>query len=382
VDEYFQGAVRQLIERGQLLISMIPTGLSREFHRLEDTCRRRLASVLDDLNNLITDPRLLLPTNQPERLRQFKRAIWEMDLLETVCITALERAKDSDKHLNRVVERIRIEIAYPMLPPVVTPLSQSYFQAYPKFNLMLVPLSEGHFLLHLPDLYHELAHPLLLTRYDRRTQPFKDAFIEVTDHISEHIEHELEREKRGSGPQLFSFYLQQWLKHWILNWTTEFLCDLFAVYTLGPAYAWSHLHLSATRGGDPFKVPTMSGGATTHPADGARMAAILHGLTLTGFANEAAQVEERWNDLIQASGATPDPDYRRCFPRHLLHMVAEKALLGVRGMNCRLANSTVVDVVHTTLNRAWIEFWRDPAGYANWEKAAVETLRQECMKPP
>ena len=63
-------------------------------------------------------------------------------------------------------------------------------------------------------------------------------------------------------------------------------------------------------------------------------------------------------------------------------MVAEKALLGVRGMNCRLANSTVVDVVHTTLNRAWIEFWRDPAGYANWEKAAVETLRQECMKPP
>jgi len=146
--------VRQLVERGQLLISMIPTGLSREFHRLEDTCRERLGDVLDDLNKLTSDPRMLLPGNQPERLRQFKRAIWQMDLLETVCISALERAKDSDKYLNRLVERIRIEIAYPMLPPVVTPLSQSYFQTYPKFNLMLVPLSEGHFLLHLPDLYH------------------------------------------------------------------------------------------------------------------------------------------------------------------------------------------------------------------------------------
>ena len=109
LNDYFQGAVRQLIERGQLLISMIPTGLSREFHRLEDTCRDRLSDVLDELNELINDPKMLATANQPERLRQFKRAIWQMDLLETVCIAALERAKDSDKHLNRLVERIRIE---------------------------------------------------------------------------------------------------------------------------------------------------------------------------------------------------------------------------------------------------------------------------------
>ena len=71
MNDYFQGAVRQLVERGQLLISMIPTGLSREFHRLEDTCRERLGDVLDDLNKLTSDPRMLLPGNQPERLRAF-----------------------------------------------------------------------------------------------------------------------------------------------------------------------------------------------------------------------------------------------------------------------------------------------------------------------
>lgn len=380
MNDYFQGAVRQLLERGQLLISLIPTGLSREFHRLEDICRERLADVLDELNELINNPKMLRPKNQPERLRQYKRAIWEMDLLETVCIAALERAKDFDKHLNRLVERIRIEIAYPMLPPVVTPLSQSYFQTYPKFNLMLVPLSEGHFLLHLADMYHELAHPLLVSRYDRRIQPFKDSFIEVIEVVTDYIEDEVEREKRGGGPPLISFYLHQWLKYWIVNWTTEFFCDLFALYTVGPAYAWSHLHLAATRGEDPFKVPTMNGGSTTHPADGARMAIMLHALTLIGFAQEAVEIEDRWNELLAAGRAHPDPDYRRCFPRYLLETVAEKALAGVKGMNCRVVDPTTDDVVHNILNGAWKEFWRDPVGYTEWEKSAVETLRQECMK--
>lgn len=367
------------MERGQLLISMIPTGLSREFHRLEDTCRERLSNVLDALNELIKNPKMLVPGNQPERLRQFKRAIWEMDLLETVCIAALERAKDGDKHLNRVVERIRIEIAYPMLPPVVAPLSQSYFQTYPKFNLMLVPLSEGHFLLHLPDMYHELAHPLLTARYDRRIQPFQDSFIEVIDVVTKYIEDEIEREKRGGGPALLTFYLEQWLRYWIFNWATEFFCDLFAVYTLGPAYAWSHLHLSATRGEDPFKVPTM-GGSTSHPADGARMSALLHGLTLTGFSKEAAEIEIRWNELLIAANSKADPDYRRCFPSRILETMADKALVGVKAMNCRIAEPTTSGTVHDTLNQAWTEFWRSPANYAEWERTAVEALRQECMK--
>ena len=60
----------------------------------------------------------------------------------------------------------------------------------------------------------------------------------------------------------------------------------------GRRMRWSHLHLSATRGEDPFKVPTMNGVSTTHPTDGARMAVLLHGLTLTGFVKEAAEGEE------------------------------------------------------------------------------------------
>jgi hypothetical protein len=60
--------------------------------------------------------------------------------------------------------------------------------------------------------------------------------------------------------------------------------------------------------------------------------------------------------------------------------MAEKALAGVKAMNCRIAEPTTSGTVHDTLNRAWKEFWRSPADYAEWEKVAVEALRQECIK--
>ena len=45
---------------------------------------------------------MLEPDVQPERLRRFRRAVWELDFLETVCIAALERAIETDKYLNQL----------------------------------------------------------------------------------------------------------------------------------------------------------------------------------------------------------------------------------------------------------------------------------------
>jgi hypothetical protein len=377
VNDYFQGAVNQLIEKGQHLISIIPTGLSWEFRLLEKICRDKLIAVLKDLEELINNSELLLPQNQPERLRQFKRAVREMDRVQTIGIAALERAKEGDRHLNRYVERVRKEIIYPILPPVVTPLSQSYFQTYADFSLMRVPLSEGNFLLHLPDMYHELAHLLLLAKYETKVKPFIDAFMEVINIVTAYFGEELEKESRRQGPELFTFYLNQWSKYWIINWAVELFCDLFAVYTLGPAYAWSHLHLSATRGEDPFAVPTL-GGFSTHPADAARMTSLLHGLTLIGFSEKAAEIEGRWEQLVSATGKRPEPEFRRCYPKHILEAFAEKALQGVQTMGCRIVNPGTTDIFHDALNGAWDQFWRDPATYAQWEKSAVKVLRERC----
>ncbi len=80
--------------------------------------------------------------------------------IEGIGIFALKRATDEDAFLNRLITDIGTEIAYPLVTPVVCHMSQDYFHIYPDFNLLCLPLIESRFLLHLPDVYHELCHPM------------------------------------------------------------------------------------------------------------------------------------------------------------------------------------------------------------------------------
>ena len=173
MNDYFQGSVRQHIERGRLLLAKIPTKLPREFHLLAQVCRKELDTILDALRSLIEDPKMELSGNQTKRLRLFQQLVAHMNFLETVGIAALERHNETDLMLNKLIERIRTEISYPLLPPVVSSLSQQYFHIYPQLSLLCVPLGEANFLLHLPDLYHELAHSLITEKYDPKVRPFK-----------------------------------------------------------------------------------------------------------------------------------------------------------------------------------------------------------------
>lgn len=176
-----------------------------------------------------------------------------------------------------------------------------------------------------------------------------------------------------------SDYLELWLICRLKGWAEEFFCDLFAVYTLGPAFACAHLHLSATCGDEPYKVP-LGMRITTHPPDSARMTAMLEGLTLAGFAKEATEIEDRWNRFISTAQTQIDPEYLRCFPQRVIKMLAEKAFRGVAEMKCRIAKPETDDFAHCAFNQAWIEFWRNPSSYADWEKKTVDLLKDECQR--
>jgi hypothetical protein len=379
LNDYFIGAIKQHQERGRRLIERIPPDLPREFHVLVQKCNDELTRLLDHLRELLEDPLMKLPDYQSERLRQFRRIVEHMSLLETTAVAALERHNQDDIFLNGLIEIIKAETRYPLLPPVVTSLSQQYFHIFPNLNLLFVPLSEGDFLLHLPDLYHELAHPLITERYNPRVKPFQAAISTALDIVLGYIGDERSKEERRGihAPKRIGFYLYLWQKCW-LEWLIEFFCDLYGICAIGPAFAWSHIYLCAKFSNDPYDVPTMS--LLSHPADDARMKAMLYALTMLGFKDEANDIKVKWEELLTISGAKATPEYRRCFPDSLIQRIAEEAVAGVNSIGCCVAGPNTGTPIYTLLNEAWKEFWRDPVRYIAWEREAVKGIRGLTMK--
>jgi hypothetical protein len=368
VNDYLDGSVHQLVRRGKLLLSKIPRNLPREFHLLEQRCRDRIQRVLDELRE---NPGVQLPA---VRLRALRRAVNELDYLETVGVAALNRADlEEDVWLNQLILRITQEMSYPLLPPVVTTLSHSYFHIYVDLNLMRVPLAEGSFLLHLPDLYHELAHPLLIYPDDPCVEPIQIQLLKALEFVLLHNAREIEKLERKGVHEEFKLYTLLWSECWWRFWGFEFFCDLFSVYTVGPAYAWAHYHLSAKRGADPFQVPTKS--LLSHPADAARMCTILHALEQIGFVEEAQTIRQRWDELVAISGFEPRPEYYRCYPEHITECLVQCSLDGTRAIGCNVVGPYATGSMFELLNGAWSQFWKDPQTYSTWEQQMVDSLR-------
>ena len=132
---------------------------------------------------------------------------------------------------------------------------------------------------------------------------------------------------RGGAPVDFRADFDVWEYFWITYWLTEFFCDLFATYTLGPAFAWSHLHLYMKQGGDAFELPGEMQLAT-HPADAARMELMLSVLLRAGFDEDASAISEKWSQALAHAHSQARPNYDHCYPDDLLHTVCARACEG------------------------------------------------------
>src|SRR5262249_21339204 len=152
------------------------------------------------------------------------------------------------------------------------------------------------------------------------------------------------------GPKQFTNYFHVWGKSW-LEWAVELFCDLFAVYTVGPAFGWSHVHLFTKLGDNPYRVPLVE--KSSHPADQARMQVILHGLCLIGFEDKAQQIEQRWTQIVRISGAIEEPEYQRCYPNDLLEKFAQKAYEAAIESQCRVVGPDADQPIFQMLNEAW-----------------------------
>jgi hypothetical protein len=370
--EYLVGSVSQLLERARHLQGAISQQYPPEFWPLAQTCRNQINNLIAGFQALLNDPRFQKPDAQNIRLRAYTRLVDELDFIECVGFSALIRIHEDDKTMTWLVGEIAREINYPLVPPVVSCQStfSSYFHAFPALNLLRVPLKEGWFLLHLPDLYHEVAHFILEEENNPRVDPFRKAHVTASNAATKHLAELLSRPSRG--PEADQQKLLTWTASWMGAWSIEFFCDLFGTLAVGPAYGWAHLHLCAQRGGDPFLVE--SSPDSTHPADEARMTVILESLVLLGYGADAQSIEAKWQELNACAGHKTNADYQRCFPRSVLKQFATVALAGYQAMGCRLSARDSQCRIHDLLNGAWGEFWKSPTGFARWEQEARAKL--------
>ncbi|MDE2734274.1 MAG: hypothetical protein OXI72_07780 [Gemmatimonadota bacterium] len=374
IEDYLQGTLDQLAERAKVLKGRIPTRrLPAVYRGLDQKSRDLTDETIDKIKRIQTAPEFQLPQNQPQRFRALSGAVQDIDFLETVAISALVRAGDDDHRLNSLLGRICDEIEFPLIPPVVTTLSDFslYYHIYCNLNLMRVPLQESRFMLHLPDLYHELCHPLLHETNNPSVEPLRDAAVMALGEVLNYLDQELQKERRSRSSPYMEFVIQRWQNRWT-DWIQELFCDLFAVYTLGPAMAWSHFHLVAKSGRDTFNYSMEK-----HPSNSARMDGMLYALRLAGFTDEATRIRAHWLELLKTIGSEPDGVHGRCYPQHLLNRIAECALKGVQGIKCRIARRDTTGEVHELLNEAWERFWSAPSDYVEWERQAVERLFNE-----
>lgn len=370
MQHYLEAIILETIERAKRLKTRFPTPPSLHFQALVQKCVTLIDENIAALNSLYYAPEHQILPNQSKRLRNLKIVIRDLDVIENVAVSAISRNHPDDTQINKIVQQICKEIHYPIpVPPTGSALSTNYYQIYPHFNLLCVPLLECDFLLHLPDLYHELAHPLFWTQNDSRISPFQEQAGAFYDMVLKHFDKVILEDQRNHGSGMVPSY-DIWKKNWA-NWLIEFFCDIFGVCTAGPAYGWAHLHLAMKRGSNPFEVPLYS--KSTHPNDEARMQVILYVLEYMHLTNAKDSIEKKWKEMKGIMAGQRNSSYAFAYPNELLKECALHGFRAVVNINSNIATNQT-GIIFKTLNEAWDQYWKDPTSFSIWERKKVEEM--------
>lgn len=359
------GAVVQMETRARWMLANIPGDLPRDYDALAALLEERIVQSLRQLEALRTNRENSAEAKTGVRFRTFKREVAELEHLERFGLAPLSRAHPNDNALNRLVHAIKRETHFPFVAPVVSPFSHQYYLTDTRLRVIAVPLLEGSFILHLADLYHELAHFFLTASANPKTTPLIDAYVVAGAAVSEHYARAVRIAGQGFSPQSHAGLLTVFRSSWIKYWLKEFFCDVFAAAALGPAYGWAHLFLTLKHVPNPFETPVSK--ASTHPPDHARMEVIAAVLQETGHAAAEHTMRQIWSKLLEADGQRREAEFDLAVPAGLRQSVVTQALAGYRQIGCQFATPGSFPPVAQILNQAWEIFLADPDGFPDQE---------------
>lgn len=372
--DYLDGAIAEALSKARAMKAKIPgaSHLLQDFEPLAMRAESEIDTAIDGLLFLRDEPAYRDPANIKQKASEYRQIVGGLSMLENAVIAAIARSHPDDTYVNQLVRAICREIGYPIRKPVASCLSRTYYHIYSEYGLLCMPLLESDFLLHIADIYHELGHPLIQLDHPN-LEAFKHELGKFNALAKRHFTEQIALYERNTSRQDMIEMLYVWRFCWILKWSVEFFCDLFGLYTLGPAYAWSNLHLCVKTSNDVYDVPHFE--VTSHPPDESRMQALFHALNLLGYQDECGQIEAKWEEFKSTMQFTKQAEYDHAIPDVLLEQLAVSAFEAVKALGCQLAWPGKQGPIAAMLNEAWAIFWQNPANFPEWEQQRVTEFK-------
>ena len=352
-----------------------------------------LSGVAERCNTMLEDQIKILEATRRELydredndirdiFRQMKICARDISEVESYGIPPLYYQTEELGLLNDILFRIHSEIKLPFPHPAVCCTSNKYYFAHPATNTIYVPLGESEFLLHMPDLYHELGHYVLINSVkELRLKPIKEGYMKAMTKINNYYTKLIKTKKREFGPKDIPYYIERIKEQWNNYWMVEFFCDLFALFTVGPAYAWSHLHLTAKTSSEIHALSILLD--QTHPSDEARMRLLAEGMKILEYSDEVNQIKEKWSSMEKFLDK-PTTMYQYAFPSNLLKEIANSIFDSFRQTGIsfstpeNLSSNKEGNEMKILFNEAWDRFWRkSPEEFRKWEESKISELKKQ-----
>ncbi len=364
------------INRGNKLKNLINGNLDSLLDNLINKCIFLINETLDYLNFLLDE----LENNQNVDIRNSFRdvriCIILLKELEYYGISALYHQTNDLKYINKLIHDIHQELSLPLDPPSAACISTKYYYYHPLTNVIFMPIGETNSLLHLPDIFHEIGHEILHYSEDNPALvEIHSSYLMAIEEINIYYNKIINEKRRETGSKIIIELIETIHSYWKNNWINEYFCDLFACYSLGPAYVWAHFFLTLKSSDNIYKFLIQS-----HPSDDSRLLFLLYTLKKIGFNEEKTTISENWNKMPLSIDVKPENEYKYAYPKDLMYKIAKIFLDGLDRSNFlkitdkSLDNMTKGKVVRI-LNDAWKSFLKDPEKYGEWEDEIIKELK-------
>lgn len=372
ITRFFRGQVNLLLKRCHILLERllsIRKKLQPEIETYIDKVEAELKSLQSRIEQLLSDPDFGANYLLKNQIQQYRRYSETLSIIEAEPITVLDQYNNRDYYLYYFLKLFCQQIGYPEKSPLVSTHSTDSFFVDLSSEIIHLPLCEDCFLLALPDLIHELGHLF----YDRNSTEIEQSFY---SYLNKYIQKEKNKAKNDNSSKSYQKKFDSLGQAWMQEYIIEFSCDIFATYLVGTAYAWSNLRL-ILESNDQIYHPGF-GKYSTHPADEARMRAILITLEELQGSNSTKTIIKQWEDLkSQVFTQQQEMEYDYCYPNPLLIKLAKIIINLCQNDNLisyyqHLQTGNNLSLI---MQQAWIEFHKDSQKYPEWETQKIKVIK-------